>query len=175
MILYKQADATEELRQILVLQQENLPKNIEKASMGKEGFVTVEHSFELLKKMNEAFPHTLAKDNGKVVGYALSMHPKFGSEIAILKSMFDEIKKKEIRENFMAMGQICIAKSHRRKGIFRGLYEHMVRFTKPEFSVIITEVDVRNERSLKAHETIGFRECSRYSSDGRVWSLLLLK
>lgn len=175
MILYKQANSEEELKQILALQRQNLPKNLSIPYLVTEGFVTVEHSLELLQKMNDAFPHTLATHEGKVVGYALSMHSKFGNEIAILKSMFDEIKRTGIKERFMVMGQICIAKTHRRKGIFRGLYKHMKQYVQNDFKLIITEVDCRNTRSLQAHKAVGFKELTQYSSDGRVWSLLILK
>ena len=41
--------------------------------------------------------------------------------------------------------------------------------------LFITEVDVKNERSMNAHKAVGFKELSRHSSDGREWSLIILK
>ena len=175
MIEYKQAQTTEEIRQVLALQKQNLPKNLSEKEIREQGFLTVEHSFELLWEMNAVFPHTLAVDNGKIVGYALSMTSKFADTIPILKSMFKEVKKAFQGREFIVMGQICVAKTHRGKGIFRGLYKNMQAFTQDAFGSIITEVDVKNIRSMNAHKAIGFRELKRHASDGRVWSLIILK
>ena len=175
MIAYKQAETLEELQQILNLQQENLPKNLSTEEIKTQGFLTVEHDFELLKAMNDAFPHTLATDNGNVVGYALSMHLKFSNKIDVLKPMFTEISKVYKGNHFMVMGQICVAQTHRGQGVFRGLYQNMQRFTKPFFESIITEVDINNTRSINAHRAIGFTELTRYHSDGKEWSLIVLE
>lgn len=44
--------ATADLEGILRLQQSNLAKNIPEAESRSQGFVTVGHSFEVLKEMN---------------------------------------------------------------------------------------------------------------------------
>lgn len=137
--------------------------------------MTVEHSFDLLWKMNCDFPHTLAMEDEKVIGYALSMTPNFAQDIDVLKSMFDEINKYIKAKDFIVMGQICIAKTHRGQGVFKGLYQKMLVFTQERFNTIITEVDTKNERSMNAHKAVGFKELSRHSSDGRDWSLIMLK
>lgn len=175
MIVYKQTSTDNELQQILALQQQNLPQHLSVDERLREGFVTVEHSFDVLKMMNKECPHTLAVDNGKVIGYALSMHPCFGDTIPILKPMFAEIEKIGFAKNdFIVMGQICIAKSHRRQGVFRGLYQNMRAFLFPHFSKIITEVDAKNVRSLNAHLSIGFKEIHRYKSSTKEWVLISL-
>lgn len=174
MITYKQANSAIELEQILALQQANLPRNLTKEEKTTQGFVTVEHSFELLKEMNNECPHTIAINNGKVVGYALSMHPKFAQEIKVLKPMFHEIHKViGTSTAYMIMGQICIAKSHRGKGIFRGLYSNMKALIPKTFTKIITEVDAKNIRSMSAHQAIGFIELKRYWADDKEWSLIV--
>ena len=173
---YCLAKNKEELKQILKLQKANLPKAIPEEERVKEGFVTVSHKLELLARMNVASPHIIAKHHGKVVGYALSMHPKFGKEIAILRPMFDEIKKIVPEgEKFIIMGQICIAKAYRGQGIFRRLYKTMLREIQPAFNSIITEVDAVNTRSLTAHYAIGFYDLKVYNSGGRKWHLIILK
>ena len=175
MIAYKQANSKKEIRQILTLQQQNLPKNLSETEKKEQGFLTVEHSFDLLWKMNCDFPHTLAMEDEKVIGYALSMTPNFAQDIDVLKSMFDEINKYIKAKDFIVMGQICIAKTHRGQGVFKGLYQKMLVFTQERFNTIITEVDTKNERSMNAHKAVGFKELSRHSSDGRDWSLIMLK
>lgn len=175
MILYPQAQTKAEINEILTLQSQNLPKNLGPLEIQKEGFLTVEHNFDLLWEMNTSFPHTLAKEHGKVVGYALSMTPKFALDIPVLKSMFEEIEKVFKGGEYIVMGQICVAKTHRGQGVFRGLYKNMQTYTRDTFGSIITEVDIKNIRSMNAHKAIGFKELSRYAADEKVWSLIQLK
>ena len=176
MITYTQASTIDHLEQILLLQQQNLPKNLTDKEKEREGFLTVEHSFEVLKAMNEECRHIIALENGKVVAYALCMHPKFAESIEVLRPMFQEISQiVKGKKNYMVMGQICVAKTNRGQGIFRKLYETMKEKLPEGFDTIITEVDAKNQRSVNAHKAIGFSEIKRYKADGKVWSLITLK
>jgi len=176
MVVYKQAESLKELEQILDLQQRNLPKNISQEESTKEGFVTVEHTLDLLKSMNDVCGHIIAVDDGQVVGYALCMHPQFAEDIEVLRPMFGEIDKAlESKLNYMAMGQICVAKSHRGQGIFRKLYQTMQEKLPEGFDTIITEVDGKNKRSLAAHTAIGFQELKRYYALDKEWVIIILQ
>lgn len=141
----------------------------------REGFVTVSHTFEILRKMNDTCPHIIAKSREQVVGYALCMHPKFAEDIEVLRPMFKEIESLSPKiMDYIAMGQICIEKTHRKKGIFRMLYRTMLEVLRPDFSSIITEVDSENKRSLQAHYAIGFKNLKVYCSEHREWQLVQL-
>jgi ribosomal protein S18 acetylase RimI-like enzyme len=178
MLTYTLSTTEDELRQILELQQCNLPSFITEDERKKEGFVTVQHDFNLLKEMHFKCPHTLAKDGDTIVGYALSMHPDFGEHIEILRPMFAQIKEAKNQyfdsATYMVMGQICIAKEYRKQGIFRNLYETMKTTLLSDYSAIVTEVDSNNERSLNAHYAVGFEDLGRYTSEGKEWVLLYL-
>ena len=50
------AKTDNDLRQILDLQQKNLPKHLSDNEQMTQGFVTLEHDFEMLKKMNSPLP-----------------------------------------------------------------------------------------------------------------------
>ena len=166
---------SEELRQILQLQQENLASAVSENEKVSDGFVTVAHDLHILQKMNDICPHAIVKDGPLVVGYALSMHPIFGSDIKVLEPMFTELQKLVSYEyKYLVMGQICISKQYRGKGIFRNLYRTMWNRYKDDFDCIITEVDVSNTRSLNAHHAIGFKDLHRYSSGGQDWYLIML-
>lgn len=173
-IEYTPATTAEELVQIMSLQKMNLKSAISELEMAHEGFVTVSHDLELLKRMNDVCSHLLAKDRDKVVGYALSMDPSFNEEIPVLQPMFDELKKRNIHD-FLVMGQICVTKTHRKQGIFRGLYAAMKKAAYPKYATIITEVDTSNTRSLGAHVAIGFKKTCTYHSLGQNWELISLK
>lgn len=176
MITYCRASSDKELHEILMLQQQNLPLALSSEERKKEGFVTVSHSFDILRQMNDTCAHIIAKNDDHVVGYALCMHPKFANEINVLRPMFEEIESLTPKiEGYLAMGQICIDKAFRKMGLFRNLYQTMQTFATPEFAWIITEVDAKNARSLQAHYAIGFRDLKTYNSDGQEWKLIGLK
>jgi L-amino acid N-acyltransferase YncA len=74
------------------------------------------------------------------------------------------------------MGQICIDKEYRGQGVFRGLYQFMkTEICFSRFSSIITEIDVNNSRSLRAHNSIGFTKIKDYKCGDKNWRLVSLK
>ncbi|WP_046287381.1 GNAT family N-acetyltransferase [Zobellia galactanivorans] len=173
MIRYGTASTDDELKQILALQERNLASKVSSPEKEKEGFVTVAHTFDTLKAMNNTCPHIIAKLEHAVIGYALCMHPRFSDAIEVLKPMFDEIEGiLPPEENYIVMGQICIDKDFRRQGVFRKLYETMQAKTKKDFSSIITEIDAVNTRSLQAHFAVGFKELHSYTSGAREWKIV---
>lgn len=172
-VVYKRAETNIELNQILELQKDNYPTSVSEEERIKEGFVTVRHDFELLKMMNNKCPHILAMHNEKVIGYALCMLKEFKDEIEVLKPMFQQIKNcLKSNQTYIVMGQICIDKNYRKKGIFRGLYNFMKQELSTQYSLIITEVDVVNTRSLEAHYAIGFKPLHIYNSNNQEWALI---
>ncbi|TYP99926.1 acetyltransferase (GNAT) family protein [Tenacibaculum adriaticum] len=176
MVAYKITSTREELEQILNLQQKNLLKNLSEEEKKEQGFVTVEHTLGILQNMHDVQPHIIATHQNKVVGYALSMHQSFKNDIPVLVPMFDVIEKTvENSLNYIVMGQICIDKDYRGKGIFRGLYDKMKKEVFKNFDAIITEVDALNTRSSNAHKAIGFKELVKYESGGQLWELIIIE
>jgi hypothetical protein len=175
-IYFKRSETTSELEQILELQKINLPTVLNPTDLIEEGFVTISHTLELLERMHSVCPHVLAMDGNQVIGYALSMHRIFGHEISIIESMFNQINSLlSNKENYIVMGQICVAKNYRKQGVFRGLYNKMKVDLLPEYQRIITEVDASNKRSLDAHYAVGFETLKIYNADNREWHLIQLK
>jgi len=174
-ITYDRASTDGQLLQILKLQKQNLPDSLSNVEMLQEGFLTVVHTFDILKQMNDYCPHVIAKHNETVVGYALCMHPKFADEIEVLKPMFVEINKiNSGGAQDIIMGQICVHKNYRKKGIFRGLYCFMQSELRENFDNIITEVDASNVRSLNAHLAVGFKTIKEYNDNNKNWKIISL-
>lgn len=175
------AKTAEDLRGILSLQQANLSKSISEAELQDQGFVTVEHDFETLKKMNSPYPHVIAKDGDEVVGYALTMLREVKDFIPVLIPMFDKINEISFEENplgeskYVVMGQVCIAKSHRGQGVFYKLYDFYKKQFASDFDFVITEVSERNTRSMRAHEKAGFETILRFSDETDDWAIVLLR
>lgn len=150
-----------------------MPTSISEVEKQKEGFVTVQHSFELLKIMNNKCAHIIAKSEDRVVGYALSMVKDFKDDIDVLKPMFNNIEKNiPSTVQYIAMGQICVDKAFREQGVFRGLYNKMKEALNLEYDAIITEVDKTNTRSLSAHLAIGFKTLYSYRFNNQDWVIL---
>ena len=89
MITYKRATSDKELHEILAIQRRNLKANVSLQEREEQGYITVPHTFEILKKMNDASPHILAMDGDSVAGYALVMLRSFKYEMPILIPMFE--------------------------------------------------------------------------------------
>ena len=178
MIQYTLTSTKKDIHEILALQQKNLPQFISLKEQQKEGFVTVQHSFDILVKMHNAHPHIIAIHNTKIIGYALCMLKEFKNDIPILTPMFHEIEATipslDPAINYIVMGQICVAKNFRKKGVFRGLYTAMRQHIPPNYNAIITEVSLQNKHSSDAHKAIGFKVLKTYTSDSQEWELILL-
>ena len=179
MISFHKANNTTDLEQILSLQAANRPENISSSELQEQGFVTVRHNLSLLQAMNNPFSHIIAKEQEKLIAYALVMLKKFKNQIPVLIPMFDQIDHLEHKGqplaaiDYFVIGQICIAKGYRGQGVFYGLYEKMKQEMQPIFPLVITEVSVRNPRSLKAHEKAGFETILGYATeDGEKWEIL---
>jgi GNAT superfamily N-acetyltransferase len=178
-IEFTTARSANDLEQILSLQQKNLFKNISAETQSKEGFVTVEHNLPLLKQMNEAAAQVLAKDGNEVIGYALVMPQAFGDKIPELQPMFAVVTQlnwqdRPIRDyRFYVMGQICVDERYRGQGIFDGLYNAHRTFLSPDFDLCVTEVAVRNTRSMRAHERVGFKAIHTYRDHLDEWNVVV--
>ncbi|GAA4275310.1 GNAT family N-acetyltransferase [Aquimarina mytili] len=170
---YTIATTLKELEQIIQLQKNNLSSSISKNEKQKEGFVTVQHDLEILKKMNDKQPHIIAKHGNAVTGYALCMVKDFKNEIEVLKPMFTKIDTQiNPKKSYVVMGQICIDKEYRKQGIFRGLYYKMRDELKLKYDLLITEVAANNNRSLQAHYAVGFKDLLVYDADKVTWHIV---
>ena len=177
-IIYTTAQNNTELQQILDLQWINLPQNISSKEAKEQGFVTVHHDMELLAAMNVPHPHVIAKDGDKLVGYTLVMLKEFGNKVPILLPFFEKIngltyRGERLRDvSYFVMGQVCVDKNYRGKGIFAGLYRQMKKEMSSHFQYVITEIATRNIRSIRAHEKVGFETVHIYSTEVEKWAIV---
>jgi L-amino acid N-acyltransferase YncA len=172
-------ETREELQEILELQQQNLIQNIDEVEMQTQGFVTMVHDIEVLQKMHDLAPSVIAKDEGRVAGYALVMLRECRELFPPLEPMFKNLDILEYRNNainayrFYIMGQVCIDKKFRRTGLFDQLYQKHKELYSGQYDFIITEVSARNQRSLRAHERVGFETINIYSDEVDEWAVVL--
>jgi len=107
---YSQVSSQEQLEQISQLQVDNLKRSLTPPEIAKEGFVTCEHSIDLLHKMNHPDGHIIAVKDGEVAGYCLVMSSLWREDIEVLKPMFEMIDElasnhEELSpDNYIVMG-----------------------------------------------------------------------
>jgi ribosomal protein S18 acetylase RimI-like enzyme len=168
-----------ELDQIRNLNQQNLRQSLSIEEMEKEGFVSWAYSAELLQKMHQLAPSIIVKDDDKVVGYALVM-PKEASAFhkdldTMIKNLQPVVYKDKLllSYNFYLMGQICIHKNYRGRGLFSLMYEEHKKRYSHQYEFLLTEIITSNKRSIKAHEKVGFKEIHTYHDNIGEWSLVV--
>ncbi len=180
MIVYKKVDLSEEIRQVLHLQKINLPQNLTEEEIKDQGFVTVIHSYETLRKMNDIEQSIIAKNDDHVIGYLLAMTGKSKEDIPVLTPMFkvfDNIiydDKKISSYKYLVIGQVCIAKEWRGQGILDNCYQSYKKHFSDKYDFAITEISTKNKRSVNAHLRIGFKIIHSYTdSNGVEWEIVL--
>jgi ribosomal protein S18 acetylase RimI-like enzyme len=163
--------AEADLQGLLALQRRNHRDTLPPEEARAQGFVTVIHDEETLRAMNALLPSIVCRDDGAVVGYALSMAPACRALVPILAPMFATLDALSLGR-FYVMGQICVAEAHRGRGVFDLLYrEHRERF-KGDYDRVVTEVATRNVRSMRAHARVGFRTLKIYRDDVDEWAIV---
>ena len=171
--------STKELEEILQLQKDNLPQNIDEAEIRSQGFVTFQHSLEILKKFHELAPSAIVKDDDKVIAYALTVVNEARHIFPPMESMFKLFDTLEWKNNplnsyrYYEMGQICVAKSFRASGIFEMLYDQHKKAYSNQYDLLITKISTKNIRSLKAHQRIGFQTIATQKDKLGEWHVVL--
>lgn len=179
MISYSPAASRSDLLGILQLQQENLALHLSTEEILQQGFVTVEHHLEDLERMHLAGPSIIAKENNRVIAYVLAMTLQARDHIPILEPMFMmfehiEFQGKPLLEiPFIMIGQVCVDRPYRGQGVFEKCYETFRDYFQSRYAFALTEIAVRNQRSIRAHSRIGFTTLCTYSSpDGETWQIV---
>jgi RimJ/RimL family protein N-acetyltransferase len=173
MIEARAVQVDRELEQILALQRENLARNLTAEEVAAQGFVTVEHSLEVLQKMHAIAPSIIAKEEDALAGYALVMPVECRRFISVLEPMFERMESLGLfRERFYVMGQICVARGWRGQGVFDLLYQAHRRRFGASYDSVVTEVATRNARSMRAHARVGFAVIDRYRDATDDWAVL---
>ena len=166
----------------LALQQENLRRNVPVNEQISDGFVTVEHRPDLLRKMNDAARSIIAKNSSsELIGYALTMLPEFAPEVPELAPLFFWITKLEYNSkrlqdySYYILGQVCVKKSYRRQKIFRQMLHMHRKMYSHRYQLLITSISSKNHRSLRAHANVGFNTIHQFhdASIDETWYIVV--
>ena len=177
-INYTTPASAHDLQLILDLQKANHPSNISAEVLAQQGFVTVQHSLQLLSEMNEAAPQVIAKEGNKLAGYALVMLTSFHDMVPVLIPMFQTLKTLHYKGRslsqykYYVIGQVCVAEEYRGRGIFEGMYQKHKELYSGQFDLCITEVATRNPRSVRAHHKVGFETIHTFTDITDTWEII---
>jgi hypothetical protein len=134
------------------------------------------HDEETLKRMHALAPSVIAEEGGMPCGYALTMPVEARAFVPVLQPMFEQLTALSFRgrplSRFYVMGQICIARDHRGRGLFDALYEGHRALYASQFDAVVTEISARNGRSQRAHERLGFEVIGRYRDATDEWAVV---
>jgi hypothetical protein len=168
-----------ELEQILQLQQLYLRGQTSEAEEKEQGFLTVTHTFDLLQQMHQIEPSIVVKEDDVLAGYALVMPKECRNFIPILVPMFENFDRlsyqgKPINSyTFYVMGQICVAKSYRGRGVFDLLYHEHKKTLQHKYDFVLTEISTNNHRSLRAHSRVGFKTINIHTDETDEWAVTI--
>jgi predicted GNAT superfamily acetyltransferase len=182
MITLAISNTDKDLLEILDLQSQNLLQSLTKDESQSQGFVTVSHTLEDLKKLNDYEQHLIIKDDDKIIGYLLAMTKNSKNDIPVLVPMFEIFNKIFYKDklvsayNYLVVGQVCIAKDYRGRGLLDEIYTAFKQRFKEKYDLAITGIALSNQRSINAHKRIGFFEIHRYTDLNKVeWSVVILE
>lgn len=179
MIVVKQVTEKDELKGISKLQKANLRKNISTEEAAEQGFVTAQYTLAFLAKMHKASPAIVAKVDREIVAYALVALRKEALGHPLLLDLVQQIDKCVYREqklenvDYVIVGQLCVAKNYRGKGLSQQLYLKFKACYAHNFTYCITDVASNNKPSLAAHQKIGFETIASLNYGGIAWDIVL--
>jgi ribosomal protein S18 acetylase RimI-like enzyme len=174
-----QVSTDRELKQILALQQQNLRGRNNENDEKEQGFVTVAHTLGILQQMHSLEPSVIVKDNDILAGYALVMPKECSSIVPELFSLFEGLDKLRYKNrplgeyHFYVMGQICVAREYRGKGVFDMLYKKHQEIFQKKYDFVVTQIATRNTRSLRAHERVGFKTVKIHTDELDEWAVVV--
>ncbi len=170
-----------DLADIIKLQKQNLVSNISKEERKQQGFVSVETPLKLLEEIAKQEGIAIARVKGRVVGYLMPMSVNHAKKVRLLDPFVERFKSikfegKDLNDyKYCILGQVCIDKDYRGKGILEKLYEELEKRLSKKYDLGVSEIGANNPRSLHAHlDKIGLKVAEQYSADGRDWYIVIL-
>lgn len=164
-----------DLQGILDLQRANLERNLVSLA---DGHVTLEHTFDSLRRMQAVEPSFVAVEGPALAGYALVLAPGLRPLFPVLEPMFALSDRLVFRGRpvaslrYYVMGQVCVAPPYRGTGVFDALYRAHAEALGARYDLVVTEVATRNRRSLRAHQRVGFEVVATHRDATDEWAVV---
>lgn len=177
---YKRPDS-EELEQIVVLQNKNLVSALE-SSEKSDGFLSEAFSMEQFREMDDDLCVLVGKDENTVCAYVCVSSVEYNKNIPIVRAMLDcfpqiIFKGKPLTAYCTAIpGPVCIDKEYRGRGILLQLYKELPAFLlkeHPELDLYAVLISKQNQRSINAHKKLGMEVVGEFAYKKGIFSILV--
>ena len=177
MVEIQLAKTSEELIEVLVLQQANLRKNISDEEATTQGFLMAEYDLAFLELLHKNSPGILAKVGEKVIGYSLVALPDTARHHPLLADLVENIERCKYDgkavTNYAIVAQLCVSKDYRGQNLVQKLYGAFRDHYANRYMYCVTDVAQANHRSLKAHQKRGFQVIDTLEYGGIGWNIVL--
>lgn len=179
MINIGKVESYNDLLQIRELNQNNLKNNLSEEDRLEYGFLTLDYGIDLLKDVNKIQKSIVARDNDKIVGYAIVIDKTVYGLNKLFDDLIDRLStitfntKKLKNINYALVGQLCIKKEYRGLGVVKEIYKFYKKEYSKKYHYLITDIDERNKRSLSAHLKIGFQIIDNFYWGESNWNIIL--
>ena len=182
MISISTVRSEKDILDILSLLNTNLRQNLSLDRQISDGFVSIDYSYDILRKMNQKAPSIIAKDStSKLVGYSITMLPEFAVEVSTTDELLSlintlEYEGKPLKSyNYYIMGQACVDKEYRGQMIFDQMLHKHRELYGDRYELLITAISNKNPRSFRAHARVGFKTIHSFSDSKKdeTWNIVL--
>jgi len=171
-----------DIENIIKLQKENLHHNLSEVEKSN-GFLFLENTHEDLKKiLCGDGVMVVCKNNNELLGYLFSINLDYAKSLHFFSKLIESLENidyegKNINEyKYCILGQVCVKKDFRGKGILEKLYtkikEELVYLN---YDIAVSEIAENNTRSISANlGKIGLKNIGHYTSNGVQWLIVVL-
>lgn len=163
---------------ILKLQSDNYISNLS-AEERKEGFLSAEFSPDQVAAMADDIGIIVASESESVRGYLCGFRCDFDHQSPVIAKMLEGFDRVYFQGKPLASygtfiyGPVCIDRSHRGRGLLRGLYEALKKEAAGRFEAGVAFVARDNPHSLRAHVAgLGMAEVGEFEVKDNVYVIL---
>lgn len=168
----------QDFSQILRLQSANYIGNLS-VEERREGFLSAEFTVEQVAEIASDIGIVVASESRSVLGYLCGFRCHFNHQSPVIAKMLDAFDRVHFQGKSLASyktfiyGPVCVDRSHRGRGLLRGLYEALKMAVAGRFEVGVAFVARTNFRSLRAHVAgLSMVEVGEFEVRGNVYVIL---
>ena len=172
-----------DLSQIMNIQSENQRENLNPAQQ-KNGYLSIAFSEDEFKDFNNNLCVVVAKEQNEVIGYCCISSAEFNAQFPILDQIvarvssyaIPEIQDIPIEGKTCIYGPVCIAISHRGKGVLKKLSSFGLEIAKAMgYTYCFSFIAAENVRSLSAHMKLSFHTVGTVNHNNNEYVVIACK
>jgi L-amino acid N-acyltransferase YncA len=170
--------STADFAAVLAIQNANLYANLTDEQR-RGGFLSAAFSIEHFAQMVREVAVMVADDGGQICGYLCAGSLEFHRRFALLAAMIEQLPRLSFlgrplaSQRTFVYGPVCVAHSHRGRGLLRGLYEALRNEVTGGYDAGVAFVAKDNARSLAAHaDGLGMTIAGDFSFAGKPYWIL---